>query len=188
MRGIHILHHTLVRGTHLSTKQWNGDYNSRRGTLILTLTLMSWTENKGREIYPCVRSCWQNNILIAELLEKLSIKSLLCRMRSTQNLLQKITEETERKKAKQTWEFRRGSHVCMSEVNPPSPQCWHLSLWHLQLQPLSWQGRCMYVCARVCLMSQRSGYIQNYSHRNQLHMKTLTKAIHHSMSRTLTMR
>lgn len=97
-------------------------------------------------------------------------------------------EETERKKAKQTWEFRRGSHVCMSEVNPPSPHCWHLSLWHLQLQPLSRQGRRVYVCARVCLMSQRSGYIQNYSHRNQLHMKTLTKAINHISSRTLTMR
>ncbi len=70
---------------------WNGDYNSRRGTPLQTLE--SWTENKGREIYPCVRSCWQNNILIAELLEKLSIKSLLCRMRSTQNLLKKSDEK-----------------------------------------------------------------------------------------------
>lgn len=92
MGGIHILHHTLLRAHTL--EQRNGDYNSHRGTLLqtLALTLTSWTENKGREIYPCVRSCWQNNILIAELLEKLSIKSLLCRMRSTKNLLQEIQE------------------------------------------------------------------------------------------------
>lgn len=100
----------------------------------------------------------------------------------------KQDESQERKKAKQTREFRRGSRTYTPEVNPPSPHRWHLSLWHLQLQPLSRQGRHVYVRARVCLMSQRSGYIQNYSHRNQLQMKTLTKAIHHNTRRTLTMR
>lgn len=68
-------------------------------------------------------------------------------------VMRKDMRKREGKKAKQTREFRRGSHAYVPEVNPPGPHCWHLSLWHLQLQPLSRQGWRVYVCvcAHVCV-------------------------------------
>lgn len=186
--------YTQVRAHTLCTKLWNDDYNSHRGLQTRT----SWVENKGRERFTLAYVLADRTIFWLRNFLKNSASNLCSaawgppRMSCRKSKSDEEGYEKERgeKSKTNTRVQERVSRICAWGKSSRSTLLTFIALTFTITAFKSTGLACVCVCmrARVCVMSQRSGYIQDYSQRNQLHMKTLTKAIHHNMSRTLAMR